>query len=231
MAGEIGKLFVTLSANTTDFADKMVGADKSLGKLQRSIDATGQNFQKLGLKMAAVGGAMIGSLGLLVNKYAEAGDEIAKMAKRTGFGAESLSELKYAAEMSGASLTDLEGATKKMSKSIVDASEGSASMIENFEYLNLSVEALRELTPEEQFWAIANAMSELEDQTLQASIAQDIFGGSGTNLLPLLAESKDNIAALRQEAHDLNMVYSEESATAAEQFQDSKERLVSALQG
>lgn len=231
MASEIANLFVTLSANTTDFADKMQGVDKSLGKLQRSVDSTGQNFQKLGLKFAAVGGAMLGSLGLLVDKYSEAGDEIAKMSKRTGFGAESLSELKYAAGMSGASLDDLETATKKMSKAIIDADSGSKAMIDNFDALGLNVTAIRDMAPEEQFWTIAYALADMEDQTLKTTLAQDLFGKSGTNMLPLLAEGQAGIASLRQEAHELNVVYSDESAAAAEKFQDSKERLTTAMQG
>ena len=54
-----------------------------------------------------MGGAAIIGFGIkAVNSFADAGDAIQKMALRTGFSTEALSELKFAAEQSGASLED-----------------------------------------------------------------------------------------------------------------------------
>jgi TP901 family phage tail tape measure protein len=78
-------------------------------------------------KMAAIGtasfAAITGAVALSVKSYIDAGDEVQKMAIRTGFGTKALSELRYAAQLSGASLESLELATKTMSKFIDNAND------------------------------------------------------------------------------------------------------------
>lgn len=206
-------------------------ASAKMGKIGKSTANMSANFKKAGLAMTAMGAAMVFALVKVVNSYSKAGDEVAKMAKRTGFGTEALSELRHVANITGADLGTIEKATKKMSKSLVDASDGMTTYIRAFERINLNVEDLMRLAPEDQFWAISNAIGSLEDPTLRAATAQDIFGRAGTALLPMMAETGEAIAALRQEAHDLNLVFDEEAAAAAEAFEDAKTRLKGALMG
>ena len=96
-----------------------------------------------------------------------------------------------------------------------------ATYIRAFDRIGLSAEMLMKLSPEDQFWAIAKAIGTLEDATLRAATAQDIFGRAGTQLLPMMAESAGSLDAMRQEAHDLGVVFDEEAAIAAEKFTDA----------
>lgn len=210
-----------------------VGVDtKPLEKGMKGIGASIKKHQKaIGIGMMAMGGAILAAGAMSIKTFAKMGDEVAKMAKRTGFSTEALSELKHAADISGASLETLEKGVKKMSKTIVDASDGLATYVRSFEKIGLTAEELLKLSPEEQFNKIAMAIAGLEDPTLRAAVAQEIFGRAGTQLLPLFAEGAEGIAKLRQEAHDLGIVFDAEAAVKAEEFTDAMLRMNEVVSG
>lgn len=206
-------------------------ASAKMGKIGKSTEKMSATFKKAGLAMTALGAGMILALGKMVNSYSKAGDEVAKMAKRTGFSTEALSELRHAAELSGSSLESIEKATKKMSRAIVEAQDGVLTYTEAFDKIGVKADELKGKKPEEQFWVIANALAELEDHTLKVAVAQDVFGRAGTDLLPMLADGTEAIQAMRDEAHELNIVFGPDAAKAAEEFEDSKTRLKTAFAG
>jgi len=206
-------------------------ASKALTELAGKADKMSAQFGKMGKAMLVAGTALGTGMVALTTKYAKAGDEVAKMAKRTQWGVESLSELRHVADISGMDLSQFELGTRKLSGAILDASYGMETYTRAFDELGLSVDDLMGMGIEEQFWTVAYALADLEDETVKAALATDLFGRTGTNMFPMLAEGKEGIAALRQEAHDLNIVYDEESALAAENMMDAQTRLKEALSG
>ncbi|GAH74557.1 unnamed protein product, partial [marine sediment metagenome] len=168
---------------------------------------------------------------LSIKTFAEMGDEVQKMALRTGFSTEALSEFRHAAEISGASLSTLEKGVKRMSGTILDAEDGLETYIRTFRHLGIEVEELQGLSPEEQFLRIAEAIAEIEDPTKRAALAQDVFGRAGTELLPLFAAGKEGLAELRQEAHDLGIVFDQEAANKAAELSDAMHRMKEATSG
>ena len=82
-----------------------VGVDtKSLEKGMKGIGATIKKHQKaIGIGMTVMGGAILAAGVMSVKSFAKMGDEVAKMARKTGFTTETLSELRHAAELSGTS--------------------------------------------------------------------------------------------------------------------------------
>jgi len=171
------------------------------------------------------------TLGMMVKSYVKAGDEVHKMALRTGFATETLSELRYAAQISGADLTSLEKAVKKMQKTIVDASEGMTTYQRAFERIGVNYQELQGLHPEKQFEILAKAIAAVEDPTIRAATAQDIFGRAGTKLLPLFAQGVDGMEALREKARELGMVFDQEAADKAARLADAQATLRGAMQG
>jgi len=215
--------------------DKWDASIRKVKEDQKSLAGFASNnsadFKKMGMAMTVAGGVIVGAIGLMVKKYATAGDEVHKMALRTGFATETLSELKYAAEISGGSLTSLEKGVKKMSKSLTDASIGLETYVRSFDRIGLSVEDLMALSPEEQFLKIAEGIAALESPTLRAATAQEIFGRAGTELLPLFAEGVDGMEALRQKAKDLGYSFDQEAADGAARLVDAQTTLKTAMSG
>ena len=90
---------------------------------------------------------------------------------------------------------------------------------------------LQGLSPEEQFQKFANALSQVEDASTKAALAQDVFGRAGTELLPLFADGEAGMNALRQQAVDLGIVMSGEAAAGAADFNDAMNELKQAALG
>ncbi len=224
MAMDLGDAKLTLGVNDKAFNSKMQG-------IGMKTQALGRKFTKMGQAMVLAGVAIAGALAGMVISYAKVGDEIAKMAKRTGFGTEALSELRHVAELTGTDLSAIEKAAKKMSKTIVDASDGLMTYIRAFDRIGLSAEELLKLEPEEQFWAIARAIEALENQAIKAATAVDIFGRAGTMLLPTVALTAGDLDKGTKQADDLGVVYDEEAAAASESFTDAMFELKRSLQG
>jgi len=204
-----------------------LNADDS--ELKKKLDNVEKNLNKVGKAMMGFGVALTAALVGATVAAAKFGDEIAKMSKRVGIGTVALSEMRYMAELSGTSLDALETGVKRMQRVLIDASDGSATAMRALDRLNLTIEHLLDLSPEEQFYAIAEAISELPDPTLRAAVAQEVFGRAGTQMLPMLADGAAGIAKMREEAHKYGRIIDEEAAAKSEAFMDSLTRLKEAF--
>ncbi|GAB6184610.1 phage tail tape measure protein [Thermopirellula anaerolimosa] len=209
-----GQAFVELFADDSRLVRGLKAASKRLAAWGRSVTAAGQKMLTAG--MAAVGG-LLGA----TKVFAGMGDTIQKMSLRTGVSAESLSELGFAAEQSGADLATLEGGLRRMQRAIGEAIDGSQTAVDALAALGLSAGGLAGLSPEEQFKLIADRIAGIEDPTLKAAAAMEIFGRSGTQLLPLMQDGAAGIEALQQQARDLGLTISGEDANAAAALSDA----------
>ena len=214
------------------------GADafrSALREVRREAEQTANAAKKLSDRFVITAGdvwhAFSGMARGLSSLLGGVGDQFDKMTLRTGLSAEALSEYAHAAEMCGASISDVEGAMRSMAAQLVAAQNGSSRAQKAFSILGLSVDAIAGRSPEEQFDAIARAISSIEDPTQRAGAALKIFGSAGTSLLPLFAQGPDGLAKLREEARALGVSIDSETATLGANFTDSMTRLRAAVQG
>jgi len=231
MAFQAGAIVSQLTLDRSKFSASMKVVQKQTRRLSGWVKQNSAQFKRMGLVAAAAGTAALAVFTKMVKKYVEVGDTIHKMALRTGFAATTLSELAYAADISGADLAMLEKGVKRMARTITDAGEGLESYLRPLRRIGLEVEELQRMNPEQQFLAIAEAIGELEDPTLRAATAQEIFGRAGTMLLPLMAEGKEGMQALREEAHRLGIIFDEETAANAAKLKDAQTALTGSIQG
>ena len=231
MAFQVGAIIskLTLDKSGWDKAAKGVAADQK--KMQGMSDKTAKKFRTVGKAMTIAGGVIVGALGAMTKKFVETGDWIDKMSKRTGIGAEALSELAYAADLSGASLTDVEKSVKRMSGTILDAHSGLETYVRAFDQIGVSVDDLMQMNPEQQFLAISEAIASIEDPTIRAAIAQDIFGRAGTALLPMMTDGAEGLRKMREEARDLGIIYTTETAKSAADLKDAQTALKESVKG
>ena len=208
-----GKAFVELGVS-----DKLT---KGLRAAQKRLQAFGASVGSLGARIAALGTAALAPLAASVRTFSNAGDVLDKMAARTGLSAKALSELGFAAELSGADLETLEKGIRKMQKSILDAERGLATTRQAMAQLGLTVEDLKGLSPEQQFLLIADRLSRIEDPTRRAALAMELFGRAGTGLLPLLQDGAKGIETLREEARRLGLTVSTQTAKDAALLNDT----------
>lgn len=179
------------------------GLKSAMGRLKAfgaGARAIGAGLTAVGAGFTAISSAILTPLGVAAKSFADSGSEIHDMAGMTGLAADNLSELKFAAEQSGASLSDVAVAIKSMQKAGFDASK---------------------------FDEIAAGIASIKDPTERTKRALEVFGKSGTKLLPMLGE----LAALRQQARQFGAVISPEDAKAADALGDAFGAIKAALGG
>jgi hypothetical protein len=125
------------------------------------VKVIGSAIAGMGAAVVGIGAAVTAPLALAAKAFADTGSQLHDLAAQTGLSVEQLSELKFAAEQSGASLEDVANAIKMMQKNGFDA---------------------------RKFDEIAGAIAAIEDPTKRTQAALDTFGKGGAKLIPMLKE-------------------------------------------
>lgn len=194
---------------------------KGLNAAAQKLEAFGESLTAIGTKMMTLGAGIVTPLLGAAKVFADMGGDLADMSQRTGVSVEALSELGFAAEQSGADMETLEGSLRKMQKLVVEAAGGSDSARDALTRLGLTVDDLARLSPDQQFKLIADRLSQIRNPALRTALAMEVFGKSGTKLLPLMQGGAKGIEELQQQARELGLTMSTEDAQAAEAFGDT----------
>ena len=88
-----------------------------------------------------------------------------------------------------------------MARFSVMVERGLKTSTDLLDMLGVSAEQFKQASPEERFKLLAEAISQIEDPTLRAGIALNVFGRSGRELLPMLAARFDKYAIIRSLSH------------------------------
>jgi hypothetical protein len=213
-----GRAFVELFADDSQLV-------RGLRRAEKKLKAFGASIRKLGLMAVGIGTAVLAPLAASAKLFSRYGDQVAKMAKRTGLSVETLSELRFVASQTGTEFQSLEMGFRRMQRSIYDAGRGLSTAKDALADLDLAFKDLDGLSPEDQFKLLADRIGSVEDPTKKAAIAMTLFGRTGTNLLPMFAAGSAGIEALQAEARKLGLTMSGEDAKAAEDFTDALDQL------
>lgn len=204
----IGDLVINLSANSAKLNSALKSAKKQLDIFAAATTAAAT---------AAVA------------QFISVGDALNKMSIRTGVSTVDLSALAHAAKLSDTSIEAVQLSLGRMAKLLGDASNGSATAIQAFESLGLSIDKLRQMSASEQFGAIADAIKGIPNPTQKTYAAMLIFGKSAAQLIPLLNEGSAGIARMQEEARRLGLVMDDETAAAAAAASDAMTRLTGSV--
>jgi len=201
---------------------------------QRSLGSVSQGFRTLrrvaGVALAAM---TTGAVARAVTDFAAAGDEVAKMSRELGLGAEALQELRFAADRQGVSSNDLEKSLGALNNRVGQLRQDQGSLAT---MLNRSNPALAEQLrnaedTNEAFTIMMEALNGTENAADRAALAQAAFGRSGQALVRMAEAGSAGIEDLREEARRLGLVMSEEATANAELFQDSLTNLKGSMRG
>lgn len=223
--------------NTSSFGEKLKdgfkkAADelKSFGSGLASVGKAAAGFTLKGLKTAAVaGGAALAGLATAAisaaNNVASAGDQIDKESQKLNMSREAYQEWSYVLSQNGADIAQLGSGMESLVNKMKAAGEGSAEVSGMFGELGISMDAVKTATPEEAFELVVQGLQGMTDETRKAQIAQELLGGAGAELMPLLNSTADATDKLKQEAHDLGLVMSDDAVDAAVKYTDSVDKM------
>jgi hypothetical protein len=223
MAGDavVGALRVVLGMDTAAFED---GAKKAASQFEKF----GANIGKIGL---AIGGAITvaaAGLAVAIKGVVDEADKLGKAAQKFGVPVEELSALKFAAELSDVSLEALGKSLTILSKNMQTVGGETKNIAAAaFSSLGISVKDAggKLKTSNEIFLEVADRFKDMQDGATKTALAVAIFGRAGAELIPLLNQGRDGIKSLTDEARRMGIVITDQTAKAAENFNDNLKRL------
>ena len=208
--GSLGSLVVSLEANIARFESDLGRAEKvaksAFDSIARAGDIATTAAKSLGLAIAGLSAGV--GISTLVSKFESVTESLANlktMSEKTGASVESLSAIAGVAKITGESLQTVETGMEKLAKSLSGATDESKGAAHALETLGLSADRLRQMDTGEAYKAIADKLGEYRDGLGKTALAQDIFGKSGAEQLPILkalAESGDLVAKSTTEQAD-----------------------------
>ena len=231
--GDTGSLIIRLKMDASNM-------EKELNRAARNTDDFGKlvsNAAKIGTvalgALTAVAATTGAALISMTKSSALVGDEINKASQKTGVAVETLSSLRFAADLSDVSMDQLTASMGKLARAQQDAATGSTQARTTFQALGVTYkEADGTLRPlNDVMLDAADQLAHMEDETKRAALAQEVFGKSGMQMLPLLNQGSAAIRAQMEEAKALGVVWTTDAAQGAEAFNDSLTRLGFAAEG
>jgi hypothetical protein len=217
----IGSLRVVLGADTAAF-------ETGLKDAQKSLNGFAKGAATFGTAAAVAIGAAAAAITASVGHALKQADEIGKASQKFGVPVESLSALKYAADLADVSFESLGKGLGKLSKAMLEgAVDPAGQAAKNFQALGISVKdsSGNIRSTEAVFGDIAEKFSNMEDGAAKTAMAIRIFGKSGADLIPLLNQGKTGLAGMVEEAKKLGLVISADTAAKAEEFNDTMKKV------
>ena len=210
-----------------------IGGDKSqFSRTIRSVrgEAAGAGKAIASSLMGPLGvGLGVGGLAMgfqrMMSSAIEAGDAVAKGAQKLGTSAEQYQRLDQMAKLAGASISNVQTSMSRMNRVVSDAGHGLATANRSLQGLGLSFEQLDGMKPAERFETIAKRLSDVADEGQRSALAQEIFGRSAVELMPLI----NNYAELNRQVADMPIM-TDSAVKAAEDFNDAMTRMGTSIQ-
>ena len=118
-------------------------------------------------------------------------DEIDKSARKLGVSVEKFQLLGFAAKQNGVSVEQLINSTNRLSRTLAKSDTASEATKKAFQSLGLSMEELKDKTPDQQLEEVFAAVSKIEDPTKRAGASFAVFGTGAKEIIPLMEGSKE----------------------------------------
>lgn len=191
-------------------------AEKRLEVFGEKVTEVGSAVAMTGAAVAAFGGAIVAAAGASVAAFAKIAGDFSDLAAQTGLTVELMSELETALKDAGSSVEEFAKSAVKMQRAISEANSGSKAAAETFARLGLSASDLINLSADEQFLKIADALSKVKNPTDRLSLAMELFGKSAYKMLPVLEAGGAGIEEFRKKAREMGFSLKGETADAAD---------------
>jgi hypothetical protein len=214
---ELFKLFGTLALLGVDEANKDIEeTTKNAGGLGDKLKSGITTATKWGAGIAAGATAAAAGVMKVAMDSAAAADEVDKMSQKIGISKQGYQEWSYVLGQNGMDISSLQMGMKTLVTQMDGVVNGTDSSIAMFDALGLSVyDSTGALKDQETMMnEVMVALADMPNGTEKARLATELFGRSGSELMPMLNQGSSAMMDLTQRAHDLGLVMSDESVTA-----------------
>ena len=229
---ELFKIFGTLALNGVDETNEQLtettsNASQVGEKLKKGIGTTA----KWG---AAIAGAAVAG-GTALVKFAESSaataDNVDKMSQKIGISRQAYQELDFICSQSGTSVDTLQAGMKTLTAAMTGAANGTKANVAQFKKLGVSVvDSSGNLRKQEDvLFDTLKALQGVKNQTEKARLATQLFGRSGSEMMPLINGATGSIDAMKNKAHELGLVLDDETIDSGVEMTDTMDQMKRAI--
>jgi len=248
----LGDLIVKVGADIAGFTQAMgivtagarEGAERvqeSMGEMEESVAQFAESTRLAGAEVANVfgglaavmgGGALLGIMGEVLEKTREQVTEFSHLSEATGVSIEHIAELKATFQDFGNSGENMEKVLAKLSRSIVQASQGHKEQIQALNALGIATKSWGAELPKADvvLLQISDHMAKSTDTTRDLGNASLVLGRDVVGLVGVLKQGKEALQDHMKANQDFGRAM-EEAAPSAKQLTALSAQLGHAWQG
>jgi hypothetical protein len=196
------KELTRMSAIAAEGAEKLQKMGQTVpADMQKLANATKENADNTGLWNSALS-TLSGTFGALslqrvIDQVIQFGkevfadaDQLERLGDRTGIGVETLQRLRVVGADAGVSLDSMANAMNRLQKNIGEGTSGTAGALAQ---LGLAFEDIKRMSPEEKFYAISEALKQVDDDDKRVALGVQLMGKGFTELLPAIKAGFDGV--------------------------------------
>lgn len=216
----IGRLAVIIGANDSQFNKKMKQVEQAFNRHAASFKKTGETLTKAFTgPLAAVGGSFLA----MAASAGRAADRLLDLQDITGMSAKKLQEFQHVATVAGVNTEAVSNAVENLTRRLKGLDSEGAKSSETLARLGIkthdaagNIRNAGEIT-EDALYRLAS----MQNATERNTIAAELFGNSWKDLAPILGMGVHGIEQLREEAHKLGLVMTNEELLNANKLRAS----------
>jgi len=186
-------------------------------KFEKAIDRAGGKMTDFSKNIAgAVGGFLaakvaVGNVTRVMEDLIKLGD----ISKNLQVSPDFVRGLKLAAEEMGESFEGAQDLVKEFNIRMGEARTGAGPALEALKLLGMEMSGFNDMSPEQSFLKVVDALSKVEDAQVKIFAAGDLFGGKGEDMLNILNKGAEGLRKKMEEArkfggpiseHDINAI-------------------------
>ena len=216
MSAAVGALAVRIAGDARQLVSELDRSSRRSKSFGQQIQRTAKRVAAFAAGAAAAGAAITAHL---VNTKRKAIDEASKLARQLDTTTKSVQVLQRAGELGG--VDNMNANLERLNRRLSDADRGLGSAGNSLDMLRLSTEELISLPMDDRLALIGQRMNEYVPAAQHASIANELFGRSGMEMLEVLRDADGTIGRAQREMETFGNTVSDIEARQIEQANDA----------
>ena len=203
--------------------DQASGTFKKLGGAAKGAAGAVGGVAKVALGATAAVAALGTAIAVAAKHSFDFADKIGKVATRTGIATDTIQAFQIAAIESGSTMDIANKSLEKFTRSVGDAQRGLKTQADIFRDLGVSITDVNGNTKDMDtlLREVSDGMSKLGSQSEKATVAANLFGRAGIQIVDVLDNGAAAFDAYIKKAQDYGLILDEKGIRKSEKFNDT----------
>lgn len=211
---DISKLVVSLEAESSKLRKDLDKANRQIGRFGTQATRTTALVKKSFIALGGVVGAV--GFAALTKKSLDFADGILNASEKTGFAAQHLQELRFAAGQADVGLTELEGGLARFTKRLGLARIGTGAAADTYRKLGIDLSQ----TNREVFEQAVETLGSMKTETDRLALSTRLFGDDAQRLGVLFKDGNLGLQLYADKARSLGLILSDDLVRGASDAND-----------